>query len=247
MMKIDACISAADVTPEKVLHKNCVVIDVFRATSVIITALGAGAERVIPVVTVEEAFRMRKSLAERGHTALLGGERHAVKVEGFDKGNSPVSYTTPEVRGATIVFTTTNGTRAIDNARAAKRIYIGALINAGAVSRRLLADGRDAVLVCSGREDNYTLEDALCAGMIAGSLLRADPSVFLTDIARTMMDIYGLYASDLRKGLANCQHYNHIMSIGLQDDVEYCLRRDICETVPYVDELFNIVAPRGGQ
>ncbi|MDE6482597.1 MAG: 2-phosphosulfolactate phosphatase [Rikenellaceae bacterium] len=240
-MKIDACISAADVTPERVLHKNCVVIDVFRATSVIITALNAGAERVIPAVTVEEAFRMHKSLAQRGHAALLGGERHAVKVEGFDKGNSPLSYTIPEVRGATIVFTTTNGTRAIDNARAARRIYIGALINAEAVSRRLLADGRDAVLVCSGRENNYTLEDALCAGMIARTMLDADPSIFLTDIARTMTDIYGLYASDLRKGLVNCQHYNHIMSIGLQDDVEYCLRRNICDTVPYVDELFNII------
>ena len=240
-MKIDACISAADVTPDKVLHKNCVVIDVFRATSVIITALGAGAARGIPAVTVEEAFRMRKSLSERGHPALLGGERHAVKVEGFDKGNSPVSYTAPEVRGTTIVFTTTNGTRAINNARAARRIYIGALINAGAVSRRLLAEGRDVVLVCSGREDNYTLEDALCAGMIADTVLETDPSVFLTDIARTMRDIYCLYRDDLRKGLANCQHYNHIMSIGLQDDVEYCLRRDICDTVPYVDELFNIV------
>jgi len=240
-MKIDACISAADATPEKVLHKSCVVIDVFRATSVIITALDAGAERIIPAVTVEEAFRMHKSLAQRGHTALLGGERHAVKVEGFDKGNSPLSYISPEVRGATVVFTTTNGTRAIDNARAARRVYIGALINADAVSRRLLAEGRDTVLVCAGREDNYTLEDALCAGMIADTMLRADPSIFLTDITRTMADIYRLYASDLRKGLANCQHYNHIMSIGLQDDVEYCLRRNICETVPYVDELFNIV------
>ena len=56
-----------------------------------------------------------------------------------------------------------------------------------------------------------------------------------------MRDINGRYRDDLRKGLANCQHYNHIMSIGLQDDVEYCLRRDICDTVPYVDELFNIV------
>ena len=81
----------------------------------------------------------------------------------------------------------------------------------------------------------------LCAGMIADTVLETDPSVFLTDIARTMRDIYCLYRDDLRKGLANCQHYNHIMSIGLQDDVEYCLRRDICDTVPYVDELFNIV------
>ena len=241
-MTIDACISAADVTPERVLHKSCVVIDVFRATSVIITALEAGAERVIPAVTVKEAIGMHKSLAQRGHAALLGGERNAVKVEGFDKGNSPASYMTSDVRGATIVLTTTNGTRAIDNARAARRIYIGALINAGAVSRRLLAEGRDAVLVCSGRQGNYTLEDALCAGMIAGAMLEADPSIFLTDITRTMADIYALHSSDLRKGLANCQHYNHIMSIGLQDDVEYCLQRDICRIVPYVDELFNIVA-----
>ena len=78
--------------------------------------------------------------------------------------------------------------------------------------------------------------------MIAGAMLEADPSIFLTDITRTMADIYALYSSDLRKGLVNCQHYNHIMSIGLQDDVEYCLQRDICRIVPYVDELFNIVA-----
>ncbi|MDE7355222.1 MAG: 2-phosphosulfolactate phosphatase [Rikenellaceae bacterium] len=240
-MRVDACISAADVTAERVLHKNCVVIDVFRATSVIVAAMGAGVARMIPVVNVEEAFAMRKSLAQRGHCTLIGGERNTVRVEGFDKGNSPESYTGADVKGVTVIFTTTNGTRAINNARAAHRIYIGAILNARAVAERVMADGRDVVLVCSGREGNYTLEDALCAGMIADLMQQAQPDLFMSDIARTMRDVYALYRHDLREGLKYCLHYNHIMDRGLQDDVTYCLQENISDTVPYVDELFNIV------
>lgn len=235
-MHIDSCIYADEVTPQRVKGRNCVIIDVFRATSVIITALDNGASRVTAVTDVEEAFEVAERLKSKGVKTILGGERNVFKVEGFDKDNSPLSYRREDVEGAEIVFTTTNGTKAINKSREAEHIYIGALINAEAVCRRLLEEGRDITLVCSGREGNYTLEDALCAGMIASRLEEEAHDCFLTDITRTMLDIYRLYEKDFREGLKHSQHYNRIMSLGIGKDVEYCLRRNIIETVPHVNK-----------
>mgnify|MGYP003623843637 FL=1 len=112
-MTVDVILYAGAVTPERVSGCDVAVIDVFRATSVLIEALHNGARAVIPVVTVEEAELMAKKFCRKD--VILGGERGTVLIEGFDKDNSPLAYTRADGEGKTIIQTTTHGTRAIQH------------------------------------------------------------------------------------------------------------------------------------
>lgn len=240
-MNLDVIISASHIIPEQVQDRTVCVIDVFRATSVMVTALKNGARRIVPLLTVPEAFELREQLGPQ-EKVILGGERGTVLIPGFDLDNSPLAYIPERVREATILFTTTNGTRAINGAVAAGAgaIFIGALINASAVCRRMLEAGRDMTLICSGREGYYTMEDALCAGLMAETL-SSQGDCFLTDIAWTLRDQYRRYRDDLRYPLSQSQHYNFILNRGLFDDIDYCLRIDTTDCVPSVNVAGEVV------
>lgn len=150
-----------------------VVIDVLRASTTIVTALANGAERVVPVADLEDA---RRSAAQAGPTALLGGERGGVRIPGFDLGNSPLEYSADRVAGRTIVVTTTNGTAALAASRGAREILVGALVNRSAVAeaiRRLAGDAEHVHLVCAGTDSLVSAEDVLAAGAILDAA-RAD-------------------------------------------------------------------------
>ncbi len=240
-MKLDIIISASHITEEQVKDRTVCVIDVFRATSVMITALKNGARRILPLLDISEAFagRDRLQLQEK---VILGGERGTVLIPGFDLDNSPLAYTAERVKGATILFTTTNGTRAINGALAAGAgtIFIGALINATAVCRRMMAEDRDITLICSGREGHYTMEDALCAGLMA-NIVSGSTDCFLTDLAWTLRDQYRRYQNDLRDPLSQSQHYNFILKRGLFEDIDYCLQVDTTDCVPQVNAAREVV------
>ena len=148
-------------TPEELAGGTVVVIDVLRASTTIIHALAAGAKCVIPCLEVEEA----KTLAAKfpRDAIVLGGERAGVKIEGFDLGNSPREYDAKAVGGKTVLFTTTNGTKAMNACKLAKRVLIGGFVNMHAV---LLATASDSKihLLCAGTNGQITREDVLCAG-----------------------------------------------------------------------------------
>lgn len=147
----------------------CVVFDVLRATSTMVTALAHGVAALLPVATLEEAFAVR----DRTPGALLGGERHGDRVEGFDFGNSPAEYCASP--GATIVVTTTNGTGAIQACRGAECVLVGALLNLEAVARAVRARKPDRlVAVCAGTGPQVALEDVWAAGALLGQLGAAD-------------------------------------------------------------------------
>lgn len=238
-MQVDIIGTAAEVAPERVEGRNAAVIDVFRATSVMVTALGNGAREIVPVTGIEESFRLRDRLAAEHRAAgdsgpvLLGGERNTVIVEGFDLDNSPLRYTPDRVRDATIVMSTTNGTRAVNCAHGmAREIYIAALLNADTVAERLGQLGEDATLICSGRHDRFTIEDALCAGMMARYLARHH-GYTLTDFAWWCADVYERYEDDLQQALDHCLHYHSIKN-RWGADIEWCLRRNIMDTAPHI-------------
>lgn len=238
-MEVDIIGSAGEVSAERVRGRSVSVIDVFRATSVIVTAIGNGAREIIPRTGIEESFRLRDELvaahAEGGDPGpvLLGGERNTEIVEGFDLDNSPLRYTPGAVRDATIVLSTTNGTRAVNSVRQgeAAEIYIAALLNADAVARRLGESGRDVALVCSGRDDRFTIEDALCGGMMARYLERYGYK--LTDMAWWCADMYRRYEDDLQSALDHCEHYHRIRE-RWADDIAWCLQRNVTEVAPRI-------------
>jgi 2-phosphosulfolactate phosphatase len=155
--------------PEQLAGGVAVVIDVLRASTTIAHALAAGAAEVIPCLEVEEARRLAGELPSG--SVLLGGERRGMRIEGFDLGNSPSEYSPDRVAGKTVVFTTTNGTRAMLRCRQARRVLIGAFVNATAVLREL-ADQERIDLVCAGTDGQVSRDDLLLAGLVAGRLAR---------------------------------------------------------------------------
>ena len=143
-----------------------VVIDVLRATTTLTVALAHGAARVIPVAGIEQAFAWKA----REPSALLCGERDGLKVPGFDLGNSPEEYGEETVAGRTLVFASTNGSRAMLASCGCGVRRLGAFVNASAVVDALRGQ-RFVRLMCAGREGRFALEDAVCAGWLCDALM----------------------------------------------------------------------------
>jgi 2-phosphosulfolactate phosphatase len=206
---------------------------VLRATTVIVRALDAGAKRIIPTLDPEDAIRVRERLGRDG--VLLGGERNAVRIDGFDLDNSPASYTPESVGGATIAFTTTNGTRALQRVAnaGAPRVICAAFANLAAVVDRLAGDERAHILiVCAGTEGAVSLEDTLCAGAIAAELVVRDPGVTLTDGARAAALLYNGVRERLVEAVASGDHAQKLASMGFAADVVAAAQRNVSTAVP---------------
>jgi len=150
-----------------------VVIDVFRAFSVVPHAFDVGAERVFPVGEVDEAF----ALGRRFPGSVLAGERHARRLPGFDAGNSPTEMRALDLRGKVLVHTTHAGTQGLVNASQADEVLTGAFVNISATCRYLKASGAERVsLVRMGHEARERCaEDDLYAECLA-RLLRDQPA-----------------------------------------------------------------------
>lgn len=216
--------------------RTAVVIDVLRATTTIITALQNGCPEVLPVELPEEASELARKFGRESH--LVGGERKGLKVEGFDLGNSPSEYTREVLVGREVILCTTNGTGAIKRAAAAQArpVYLAALLNAPAVAAQLVAEGSPATLVCAGREDSFSLEDALCAGLIASRVLHHEGWTG-TDGARAAIALWEKFGGeDLAAVLAETDHGRYLASIGFAEDLALAGRIGTHDLIPVCRE-----------
>jgi 2-phosphosulfolactate phosphatase len=230
-MRVDLIISAGDIKEKKVMDKTVVVIDMLRATSVITTAAANGCREVIPLLTIEEAMEL---VREERENYVLGGERKALKIEGFDCSNSPLEYTPQVVEDKIIVLTTTNGTRAIKGCQGARNILIGAMVNGEAVARKIAELNNDVIIVNAGTYDEFSIDDFICSGYII-ECLRSFADVELTDIATTAHYIYR-NNEEIFGFIKYASHYKRIEELGLKDDLEYCCRKSIIDIVPEYTE-----------
>ncbi len=156
MKTIDVCLSPELMHLYDHNDRTVVVVDILRATSCMVTAFAHGVESITPVANLEECLRMKT----RGF--VTSGERDGKKVGGFDKGNSPFEYIGEEIRGLKLAFTTTNGTQAIEKAKGAKEVIVGAFLNLTAVVRYLLLGENNVLIVCAGWKGRDALEDIVC-------------------------------------------------------------------------------------
>lgn len=204
---------------------TAVIIDLLRASTTITHALAAGAARVIPVLTIEDA--RRAAAAHTDPRALLAGERAGVRIDGFDLGNSPAEFTPESVGGRTVIFTTTNGTKAIFACRDAERVLIGCFANISALEAE--ASTESAVhLVCAGTDGAPTLEDTLFAGAMAARLA-ARGFTIANDQAHIAMDVWSAASRDtamLAAALHKSRGGRNLASIDLGADVDECARID---------------------
>lgn len=232
-MRIDIIISAGDIKQEKVQDKTVIVIDMLRATSVIVTALSNGCKEVIPVLTIPDALELAK---EKRESCILGGERKAIKIEGFHCSNSPLEYTKELVKDKSIILTTTNGTRAITGCIGARDILIGAMINASAVAKQALLKGNDLIILNAGTYDEFSMDDFICSGYIIDCILDHAKSadnleVELSDIAKTAHYIYESNEA-IKDYIQKASHYKRLLNLGLLEDLEYCCEKSIIDIVP---------------
>lgn len=228
-MNIDIIISADYINEDSIKDKVVVVIDMLRATSVITTAFINGCKEVIPYLTVEEA--VKKSKEFKKGDCILGGERKAVKIGGFDLSNSPLEYTEEVVKDKTVIITTTNGTRSLTKCKSAKRVFVGAMINGKAVAEKLVEIGEDVVIVNAGTNGQFSMDDFICAGYMINEMLKISNKLELTDIAKTANYIY-----ENNKGIDSfinsARHYGVMKELGLMNDVKYAMKKEITDIVP---------------
>jgi 2-phosphosulfolactate phosphatase len=231
-----------------------VVIDVLRATSTIVHALAAGARSVVPCGEINEARQI--AAVEPPDMILLGGERSGLKIPGFDLGNSPTEYAHPTVAGKNVIFTTTNGTRALIRAKEARRVLIGALSNLSAVVE-LLADETGPVhLVCAGTEGRITLEDVLCAGAMAHWLDLSDEQADAADdVTQLAIGLYEWCGPDYDRGheervletLRKSRGGRNLIECSLEADIVTCAEQDKFDIVPELSRdpwEIRVVAPQ---
>lgn len=213
-----------------------VVIDLLRASTTITTALAVGAESVVPCATVDAARHLATQLADKD--IMLGGERQGTMIAGFDLDNSPTTYTAERIAGRTIIFTTTNGTAAIDAVAAAERIVIGCFANLNALLDVLIRDGRPVRLICAGTNGEVTVEDALCAGAIAAALWvqhgRPEIKDDQTTLAMALWESAGKDAEKFLRALRNSYGGRNLSQLGLDSDIVIASHWD---THPIVPEL----------
>ncbi|MBE6047213.1 MAG: 2-phosphosulfolactate phosphatase [Clostridium sp.] len=232
-MNIDVIISADYIREDLIKDKTVVVIDMLRATSVITTAIMNGCKEVIPTLTVEEAFEKRDEIGKEN--CILGGERKAIKIEGFDLSNSPLEYTEEKIKNKTIVLSTTNGTRTLTSCLSAKTIYVGSVLNAAAIAERLVEENKDVVIVNSGSNGQFSMDDYICTGFILKELTSLTTKVYLSDIAKASLKAYESYP-DITSYIKDARHYGVMVNLNLQKDLKYCVQKNITKEVPkYID------------
>ncbi len=216
--------------PEHLLD-TCVAIDVLRATTCIVEAIGQGAAGIYPCEGIDEAREAVKAYGGRG---LLAGERGGRRIPGFDLGNSPVEFSQSSVAEKWLGMTTTNGTRAIAACWEANRTGVAAFTNLSAVVEWITSVPMDVDLVCAGTEGGITLEDVLLAGAITDRVLAAAVSSFEgpSDAARIAADLWRLYQPLTADLLALTGGGRNLIAIGAADDVEFATQVDRWAFVP---------------
>lgn len=227
-MKIHVTFLPAEVSGMDLSDTVCIVLDIFRATSSIVTAVANGCQSVLPVLSVEEA----QSLARQTKDCLLAGERKSVRIEGFDLGNSPAEFSRDKVQDRPIIMTTTNGTVAIRATEGAWRTWIGSFLNAAAVCRQARQHGKDILIVCAGTERLFSLEDALCAGLLVETLQGREQAVILSDAAYAALLMYTQSKSRLAEVAGRSRNGQRLYNLGRADDIAYCLQPNVLDIVP---------------
>ncbi|RLS38520.1 MAG: 2-phosphosulfolactate phosphatase [Planctomycetota bacterium] len=229
------------IAPSALAGGVVVVIDILRATTVIVHALTHGARAVVPAASIDEA----RSLASRWPASdrLLGGERHGLTIEGFDLDNSPYSYSPEVVAGKTIVFTTTNGTRAMRWASQADEILVGAFANLSAVVRYLENETRPVHLLCAGTDQRISAEDLLFAGAVADRLQDRFQIHCESQIFREFAHQHGVRADDRLLTLRASAGGLNLIELGFDRDIERASQIDLSTVVPKLDPALGELRP----
>jgi len=230
-MKLDVLFSPVQADELFFTGKTTVVIDVLRASSTIITALTNGAKEVIPVGTIEFAVKVSGGIFG-GHT-LLGGERNTKKIEGFALGNSPSEYTKEIISGKSIVFYSTNGSRAIVKAKYSANLFVCSFNNLKTLAEHIKKLNEDVIILCAGNNNFFSLEDSVCAGMLVTELIAGNKTAELTDASTGALALFKSLGKNIFKMLSETDHGQLLINNGFEDDLKACAAFDSTDVIPF--------------
>lgn len=232
---IEVCYSPALYSYYSNDNSIVVISDILRATTAICAAFENGVRNLIPVAGLDEAMEWKK----KGF--LVAAERDGIVVDFADFGNSPFNFSPENVKGKTIVYSTTNGTQAIRMAANALEVAIGAFINLGALAGWLVSRNADVLVLCAGWKNRFNLEDTLFAGALAERLVESGRFDIQCDAAVAAMELWNVAKADLLGFIEKAAHRHRLKRLGLDDVLEYTHTLDITDVVPLLrgDMLFG--------
>ncbi|HOD66785.1 MAG TPA: 2-phosphosulfolactate phosphatase [candidate division Zixibacteria bacterium] len=230
-MQVDLYLTPIPFGRAKLSGRTVVAIDVLRSSTSTCAALLAGAKGVIPTPGPGEAGELWAKLG--GDMAVLAGERDNVRIENFKLGNSPAEFTPETVGGKFVIMTTTNGTGVYRDAVGADLVLCCALVNVSAVARKAAAAGHGLVLVCSGQEGGFSIEDTICAGMLVHLLATEHKlNLALNDAGSLALLLYRSNKSALKKTIQQGEHGRRLTELGFGADVETAAAVDTMPVLP---------------
>jgi len=221
------------------------VVDVLRASTTIAAALANGAKKVVPLESADEVITRAKHL-DRSEVRMAG-ERKMLPIPGFDFGNSPREVTREAVEGKTVFLTTTNGTAALVGIQGARDVVVASYVNLEAVAtllRTAARGGTDITIICAGRDRQFSLEDAACAGRLASEVAKRVPGAELSDGAFACTVIDRQYGDRLDQLFADSEHGQALKQAGFAEDLLVCASVDVFPVIPlYQDRQITLLGP----
>jgi 2-phosphosulfolactate phosphatase len=229
MAKIHVLLKKEELDRERLAGKTVIVLDVLFATSAQVAALGHGAIEVIPTLDGEGALRVAQDRAPGSY--VLAGELDAETLPGFVQ-PTPLALLREDVRGRTVIQSTTNGTVALHKARPAAHVYAAALLNGSAVVDHVASAHADetVLIVCSGSADNFNLEDFYAAGRLVALFESRVPGHEYSDAAMAARLLAA--RNDAQGCLRDARVGRMMRERGLADEVDYSARYDVFDVVP---------------
>ncbi|WP_139489337.1 2-phosphosulfolactate phosphatase [Brevibacillus dissolubilis] len=229
-MRIELVPTVEEILHEQIFNRTVVVIDVLRASSTIVTALGHGFSHVIPVETIGQANALRNA------DSLLAGERHCKKIPEFDFNNSPTTIMKGDYTNKHLILTTTNGTRAIQKAERANHLMIGSFLNATACIKHALTQKLDITLYCAGTRQEFALEDGLAAGYMVHKAKQLNPHIHTCDLAEALEKSYLYLADRMPDQLMLTTTGRRLVQHNFVEDILHCGKIDLYNLVPVIKE-----------
>ena len=212
--------------------KNVVIIDVLRTSTTMITGLANGAKEIIPTESIAAAGIIGRN--SQGQ-ALLCGEKNGKLIEGFNLGNSVKEYSEENVKGKSLIFSSTNGTPALIKSKFARNCVVLGFVNISRVVKYLNSLGEDSIVLCAGKAEEFSLEDTVCAGMLISLLTSkqiAKHQYELSDSAVGAAKLYLSYKKDLLKMMHDSEHGKYLVSLGFGQDLVDCSMVDVYDILP---------------
>ncbi len=237
--QLEVCLSPALLHLYDLEGKAVVIIDIFRATTTILSALYHGALAVYPVGEIDQCIELGKKI----HPSLTAGERDGFIAPGLEYGNSPSLYNRDFIEDKNLILTTTNGTRLLLMTQSADEILIGAFTNMTILAEHLMSLDKDVLLACASWKDRVNMEDSLMAGGLVH--LMQDHFTCNCDSAQIVKGMYAQAQHQIYKYLSSAHHFNRLHRRGYQDDLIYCTTIDQNPIIASYDkEAENIVVKK---